>query len=537
MNKKQTSIKILVLISLAILFLPFGLIRAQESSAVATETLSDVTLDENVTAADLNIKEPTLLPTSPYYQIKNIWRGLRSTLTFDPVKKVELKLQYANEKLIEAKSMAKIENNQEAVVKAIKGYGKEMNQLTEIVENFSDELKKNSSTLTEKIIDNSFKQQKLIDGIEKGLENAQLKETNQIRTKALEKLGETIVNIVPSEQIQERIEVALQNQTGSEFKDLKNLGVLKIVEQKLPEKAAEAVQEVQKNILEKLEIKINSFQEQDKEKFQNYIENLGGSATAHLQIIKDISENGLPGEIGQKLEEIKEQIIEKVEKMEQGQVQIANPASEYCIKMGGKLEMKTDENKDQFGICHLPDGTDCEEWALFRGECGKNNEKETPSSGLACPEVTKPDCKNGILVAIEKDKNNCPLKYECMGLGEKKEQPEIPIIQPQPQITPVSPGNKRGESPCIQVITPAMKDGICKEFPTPCDVPEGWSRVNSCPSSSNSNVQIDSSRSINSTQPQQKQIQQPMMVPETMKTDKKNSEKSLGNPSLLEKNK
>lgn len=39
---------------------------------------------------------------------------------------------------------------------------------------------------------------------------------------------------------------------------------------------------------------------------------------------------------------------------------------------------------------------------------------------------------------------------------------------------------------CIQVITPATneKTGECKEFPTPCDVPDGWEKINQlmCPS-------------------------------------------------------
>ncbi len=39
------------------------------------------------------------------------------------------------------------------------------------------------------------------------------------------------------------------------------------------------------------------------------------------------------------------------------------------------------------------------------------------------------------------------------------------------------------EISCVQVITPAKSsDGICKEFPTPCDVPMGWIQVNACES-------------------------------------------------------
>lgn len=46
---------------------------------------------------------------------------------------------------------------------------------------------------------------------------------------------------------------------------------------------------------------------------------------------------------------------------------------------------------------------------------------------------------------------------------------------------------------CIQVITPAknLKTSECKEFSTPCDVPEGWNNVSSC----NSDVMSDGANS------------------------------------------
>ncbi len=46
-------------------------------------------------------------------------------------------------------------------------------------------------------------------------------------------------------------------------------------------------------------------------------------------------------------------------------VAIANPASEHCVKKGGKLEIIKDAAGEK-GMCHLPDGTVVEEWELFR---------------------------------------------------------------------------------------------------------------------------------------------------------------------------
>jgi putative hemolysin len=50
-------------------------------------------------------------------------------------------------------------------------------------------------------------------------------------------------------------------------------------------------------------------------------------------------------------------------------VGIANPASTYCVEQGGTSEIRTAEDGSQYGACVFPDGSECEEWALFRGEC------------------------------------------------------------------------------------------------------------------------------------------------------------------------
>ena len=62
-------------------------------------------------------------------------------------------------------------------------------------------------------------------------------------------------------------------------------------------------------------------------------------------------------------------------------VGLPNPASVHCLEVGGKLHMERSENGGEFGVCDLPDGQRCEEWALFRGECGKG----PPAQGNPSP--------------------------------------------------------------------------------------------------------------------------------------------------------
>ncbi|MEJ2210508.1 MAG: DUF333 domain-containing protein [Anaerolineae bacterium] len=49
-------------------------------------------------------------------------------------------------------------------------------------------------------------------------------------------------------------------------------------------------------------------------------------------------------------------------------VELANPASKYCVDQGGRLEIR-DEAAGQVGYCLFDDGSECEEWAFYRGEC------------------------------------------------------------------------------------------------------------------------------------------------------------------------
>jgi hypothetical protein len=52
------------------------------------------------------------------------------------------------------------------------------------------------------------------------------------------------------------------------------------------------------------------------------------------------------------------------------QVGMTNPASVYCTQQGNKLEIRTAAGGSQDGICIFPDGSTCDEWAYYRGECG-----------------------------------------------------------------------------------------------------------------------------------------------------------------------
>jgi len=64
----------------------------------------------------------------------------------------------------------------------------------------------------------------------------------------------------------------------------------------------------------------------------------------------------------------------------QENTQIANPASVYCEEQGGTLEIRTAADGGQRGYCKFSDGSECEAWAYYRGECKPGSETKAQTA-------------------------------------------------------------------------------------------------------------------------------------------------------------
>ena len=80
-----------------------------------------------------------------------------------------------------------------------------------------------------------------------------------------------------------------------------------------------------------------------------------------------------------------------------------NPASVFCEEQGGRLEIRTGADGGQFGVCIFADGSECEEWAFYRGECQPGlpagDATAVPAPAPALPGVAAPDVPVDDLIA------------------------------------------------------------------------------------------------------------------------------------------
>ena len=541
-----------------------GLTLAQVDVAEA------VNLDENIQPEDLGIGEPRLLPDNPFYFLKNWVRGIQSVLTFNPVKKAELRMKFANEKLMEVKKLVELKKNPEIIKKATENYQQETEKIKNQVEKIKEKVKENSQveSFLDKFIHQQILHQKLLQKLETQVPAEAFEKIKEARERHLERFKDVMLKLEDrKEKITEKLDKILEEQKGSQFKEFKNLEVLKNLEEKVPEEAKEAIQKAQENALKRLQGDLEKMSPEDQERFKDYLEKISGNILKHLDIIEGLKGEELSEDLGEIIEEAEEKNIEKIEKTEikkegiEAQIKKAEDSLKAAEKLIAEKNLKIEEVPAVYRLVkEATEKLEIAKKAFEEGEYGRAFGQSVASECLSrnairiieirlgfkkiieegkpiCSDIQKPVCgengkiyqniclakQAGVKISYFGECQELPCAKEgekvnrnpllgptiqvcCEGLEEIRMSRSYSICQKEDFVSeceededcplPRCPGLKskcvRGEcviphcpSPiiCIQVITPAKNPltGECQEFPTPCDVPEGWEKVDKCP--------------------------------------------------------
>jgi len=267
--------------------------------------------DDIVTALDFGVGLPRILPGNPFYGFKNFTRGVRSFFTFNPEKKAELKLRFANEKIIEVAELAK-KGDFQRVESHLKNYEKDIERAKKLVEKFAEKNPEMAEKFAEKALKYQLKHQILLEKFEKGASGEQLERIREIRGKVLEHTGEILGTIDDPEKMKRAVLRAI-DERGSAFKPLRNLEVLKAVEEKVPEKAKEAIRHAQENSIKRFRNKFEALPDEERKHLAEYIEHVGGDETLYLKIFDRIKFAEIDEDAAEHLVEAKEKLYSRFE--------------------------------------------------------------------------------------------------------------------------------------------------------------------------------------------------------------------------------
>jgi len=398
---------------------------AQEATDTATtvdqQAVQVTTEEPAITAQDLGVSEPTLLPDSKFYFLKNWQRAIQSTFTFGQVKKAELNLKIASEKLLEARKLSEKTDNPQILDKAAEIYNKQVDKIGNNIAKF-----KGTATSSEKIskfLDKYTKQQilqeQILDKLETKVPTSTMEKIQQAREKHLEKFGQVMQKLEDKDKIQQRLEKGLENLKESALKPIIKLEILKKLEDKFPTSTVQQLQQAKIGALQKLNEKLQTMPAEAQQKVENYLEKVKGAVEKKQELINEIKES-LPATstLRQKVEIIKEKLQSATTTRKYGNDCVCveqynpvcgadgktygNPCKAKCQNIaivsqgpcGGKAT--TTQNvvggdKDEHGCI----GSAGYKWCELKQKCLRAWEEKCDNESGQIPAITAQDLKNG----------------------------------------------------------------------------------------------------------------------------------------------
>lgn len=243
----------------------------EEHSASYNLAAIHLSQDESVTPESLGVDVPSILPGHPFYFFKNLSRGIRSIITFGD-SKAELKLKFANEKIIEAQILLS-RGEKSRAIEHLKSYEKDLARARGIIDK-------------KKFIIQSFRHQGVIDKIKKEANEEEIANIKVIREKTVGYIAEVVAGIVDKEEAKNALIEAI-SEGGGTFKPLRNLEILKAVEEKVPEQAREGIRAAQENAVKRFKIDYDKGTEEEKAAITEYIIGAGGDASRYTEVFNE----------------------------------------------------------------------------------------------------------------------------------------------------------------------------------------------------------------------------------------------------------
>jgi hypothetical protein len=286
---------------------------AQEAES-AVDVEQKVNLDEDFTPEDFGLNSVGLLPTNPFYFLKDARRGFTNLFTFDDLGKAERKLQFASERIVELQSIAERENvdpvilrsaflNFQAELDALRGF------ITTISETASDE---ESKDLARKLMNAVVKYEKILGKLEQSLPTEVFGDVRNAQNGVAGAFGSAF-DLVDADVASEEIVRILDEQKGSEFKQFKNLEFLKNVSEKVPKKAKDAIKIAEKDALSKLHSELERLEDAKRAIFEDFIKEIGGNEVSHLEILGDLEVLPLSEDVRNILLKAKEETLTRTQ--------------------------------------------------------------------------------------------------------------------------------------------------------------------------------------------------------------------------------
>ncbi len=246
-----------------------------------------------VTANDLEVTTPTLLPTSPFYFFKSAARTVQLFFTFNAVRKTELELRIADEKIIEAREVVEhLPGDQRALERAIENYRNTAESLKARLEGLRETSQNpNVDKLLDKLADRSVKHSELFEELKEKAEDKSKPEFDKVKDALGEGFLRTADRIENPDKLVRRLKQALdEREVKDELEKIRKAEFFDRYEEKKSEpKLKEELRKAREDFVEDAQSVLEeSLKEAAPEAIVEKLKAIPGDDIARLKIITEI---------------------------------------------------------------------------------------------------------------------------------------------------------------------------------------------------------------------------------------------------------
>ena len=303
---------------------------------------------ETVTTADLGVPDPGLLPTNPFYFLKEWGRTVRQVFTLNPVSKAELELRIVNEKAAETKKVQESRPGEtEAIQEALRNYQESQTRLKTRIEGLKETSQNpNVDRLLGELADRTVKHEKLFDELAKKFEGQT--ETQSLVKETKEKLEESAAAGAEKDEpakFAAKLEKALVESKGSELKHVRSVEIIDRLSQKSSENVRQSLERLRSDFSARLGDDLKEILEkQGSEAVQQTIAELPGDASRRAMLLEEVRVKA-EYRVAEALGKVAD-ILEKAARKEKDTAEKAAEQIRHAEERVQKLEMKLGEAKE-----------------------------------------------------------------------------------------------------------------------------------------------------------------------------------------------
>ncbi len=246
-----------------------------------------------IAGAQATAQNPGILPTNPFYFIKEWRRGIVRFFTFNDVSKASLELKIADQQAAEAQKLQEIQpDDAEALKEAFENYQKSQDRLKSRL----SALKENSQNpnidrLIEILTERVVRHEKLFDelAIKHKDKDDDIEEAVEAVKEKIEEAAAEAAKKDEPKKFSAKLKKALAESEDSALKHVRSIELIDRLNQKFSEELRESLEELREDFSERVEEDIEELlEESDSESLMEAIKRLPGDSARHLIILEEI---------------------------------------------------------------------------------------------------------------------------------------------------------------------------------------------------------------------------------------------------------